>query len=339
MSNNGVNSLSVPSGEMAVAAEPSIGNAKRKDASSSSASSSERTKKWVPNKGTTSFLAGSGAGLVSSLSLQPFEVIKTRMQAPKVHAGATSNNMFVTASCIVKQEGMRGLWAGVTASCIRTAAGAGLYFLLLERVTRELNARFPPAKDKNQTLDGLRTFSMGAVSRSLAATLLCPITVVKTRMEYASVSGTTYTGVGQALVSIGSKEGVKGLFSGLGSTLLRDAPFSGLNLVMYTQMRAVMQEVAVSQGRDTSAFETFVAGAIAGGIATFATHPPDVLRTRAQLHGMRTTFAGIVKHEGVRALWVGSLPRIARRTLQQAVTWSLYEVIARNLGGTSLTSS
>lgn len=318
--------------------------------SPSSSNSSERDKKSTSSgvsKGTTSFVAGSSAGLVSSLALQPFEVIKTRMQAHKMRAGSAggSNNMFATAGCVVRHEGVRGLWAGVTASCVRTAAGAGLYFLLLERVTRELNAKFPVGgKDcnhnQNQTfLAGLRTFGVGAVSRSLAATLLCPITVVKTRMEYASVSGVTYTGVGQALYSIGAKEGVKGLFSGLGSTLLRDAPFSGLNLVMYTQIRSVMSDFATSQGREVTAFETFVAGAIAGGFATFATHPPDVLRTRLQLQNMRSTFHGIVAEEGIRALWVGSLPRIARRTLQQAVTWSLYEYIARNLGGTSLSPS
>lgn len=288
------------------------------------------------SRGTTSFLAGSSAGLVSSLALQPFEVIKTRMQAHKLRAGATNANMFATAGYVVRQEGVKGLWAGVTASCIRTAAGAGLYFLLLERVTRELRTRFPQGKDSNQTLAGVRTFGVGAASRSLAATLLCPITVVKTRMEYASVSGATYTGVGQALYSIGSKEGVKGLFSGLGSTLLRDAPFSGLNLVMYTQMRRVMSDFAASQGREVSAIDTFIAGAIAGGFATFATHPPDVLRTRVQLQNARTTFRSIIAEEGVKALWVGSFPRIARRTLQQAVTWSLYEYITRELGGTSL---
>ena len=44
----------------------------------------------------------------------------------------------------------------------------------------------------------------------------------------------------------------------------------------------------------------------------------------------------IVTEEGVRALWVGSFPRILRRTLQQAMTWSLYEHVAKLLGGTSL---
>lgn len=149
------------------------------------------------------------------------------------------------------------------------------------------------------------------------------------------MSGATYTGVGNALWQVASKEGAKGLFSGLGSTLARDAPFSGLNLLMYTKARAVMADYARGQGRELTALDTLIAGAVAGGIATFATHPPDVLRTRVQLKAA-TSLVRIVREEGVRALWVGSTPRIARRTLQQAVTWSLYEHISTAMGGSSV---
>ena len=288
-------------------------------------------------KSATSFIAGSTAGLVSSGALQPLEVVKTRMQAHRLKAGFSINkSAWATAGCVVRDEGIRGLWAGVSASCVRTACGAGLYFLLLERVTRELNAKFPVSKDSSQTVQGARTFAVGAASRALAAAMLCPLTVVKTRMEYASISGTSYTGVANALNTIGAKEGVKGLFSGLGSTLLRDAPFSGLNLMMYTHLRTVMGEVAAAQGRETTSMDTFFAGAVAGGAATFLTHPPDVLRTRVQLGRPSASFVKIVTEEGVRALWVGSFPRILRRTLQQAMTWSLYEHVAKLLGGTSL---
>jgi solute carrier family 25 protein 38 len=62
-----------------------------------------------------------------------------------------------------------------------------------------------------------------------------------------------------------------------------------------------------------------------------------VLRTRAQLGGT-ASLAKLVREEGVRTLWVGSTPRIARRTLQQAVTWSLFEYIATALGGSSVLS-
>jgi len=55
-----------------------------------------------------------------------------------------------------------------------------------------------------------------------------------------------------------------------------------------------------------------------------------------QLGRPSASFVKIVTEEGVRALWVGSFPRILRRTLQQAMTWSLYEHVAKLLGGTSL---
>jgi hypothetical protein len=34
---------------------------------------------------------------------------------------------------------------------------------------------------------------------------------------------------------------------------------------------------------------------------------------------------GILRHEGMRALWVGAGPRVARRTVQMAMTWAMYE--------------
>ena len=57
-----------------------------------------------PSKGTTSFIAGSSAGLVSALALQPFEVIKTRMQAHRLRAGSLPKGMFATAGCVVREE-------------------------------------------------------------------------------------------------------------------------------------------------------------------------------------------------------------------------------------------
>ena len=70
------------------------------------------------------------------------------------------------------------------------------------------------------------------------------------------------------------------------------------------------------------------------------THPPDVVRARLQLHRAHQLsknaqigklpalrIADIVRQEGLQALWSGLTPRIARRTLQQAMTWTLFEYI------------
>ena len=46
-----------------------------------------------------------------------------------------------------------------------------------------------------------------------------------------------YNSIGEALRLIYKYEGVKGLSSGLIPTLLRDAPYSGLYLMFYTQLK------------------------------------------------------------------------------------------------------
>ena len=47
----------------------------------------------------------------------------------------------------------------------------------------------------------------------------------------------SYNSIGEALRLIHKHEGIRGLSSGLIPTLLRDAPYSGLYLMFYTQLK------------------------------------------------------------------------------------------------------
>ena len=113
---------------------------KKEESASSSSSSSSKKKSnggggggWNPS----SFVGGASAGLVASATLQPFEVIKTRMQVGTAGVSG-ANNIFSTASRVVRTQGVLALWSGVSASCIRTTAGAGLYFFVLDKMQKEV---------------------------------------------------------------------------------------------------------------------------------------------------------------------------------------------------------
>ena len=64
-------------------------------------------------------------------------------------------------------------------------------------------------------------------ARALASTLLCPVTVVKTRMEYSGKGAIKYRDTWDALRTIARTEGPRGLFRGLVPTVMTTAPFSG----------------------------------------------------------------------------------------------------------------
>lgn len=288
-------------------------------------------------------VAGAASGVTAAVLLQPLEVAKTRQQAHAAEGLKASRNLAGVLRAVARREGVRGLWAGVGASCWRLAGGVGLYFVVLDEAERAARRAFGEATGAAKAL---QTVAVGAASRSLAAAALCPLTVAKTRLEYAAASGRAYTGTLHALGSIARHEGARGLWSGLGATLLRDAPFSGIHLLMYRSLSAY---ATGTLGLEASTPLTAACGATAGSLATMITHPPDVVRTRLQLRAAATgtnarrlaavaarhprgaaptTLAGIVAVEGVWALWTGATPRVLRRALQQAITWSLFEKVA-----------
>ncbi|KAK3262483.1 hypothetical protein CYMTET_28663 [Cymbomonas tetramitiformis] len=83
------------------------------------------------------FLAGVVSGLSTSVALQPLDVIKTRVQA-QLLITSKGRGMIPITKQILRNEGFTGLWAGSGPACIRLSAGAGLYFLVLERLRTEI---------------------------------------------------------------------------------------------------------------------------------------------------------------------------------------------------------
>lgn len=63
----------------------------------------------------------------------------------------------------------------------------------------------------------------------------------------------------KAVKSICAKEGVRGMFAGYGSFLLRDLPFDAIEFVTYEQLRRAYK-VSLAGSREISGAETAVMG-------------------------------------------------------------------------------
>lgn len=206
--------------------------------SSSPASSPAGVTKRAP-KTLVTFLSGATSGCISTLALQPLDVVKTRMQMSAAYNRSVHLQPALTlqpnASAldtfrgIVRQDHILGLWRGVTPSVLRNTMGVGVYFMTLNALTARLVS-------PDGTLSDAATFLSGATARSLVVVLLCPLSVVKTRMETVEYAN-KYTGVANAIKTIATLEGRTGLFSGLFPAIFRDAPFSAMYMLIYLRTK------------------------------------------------------------------------------------------------------
>jgi solute carrier family 25 protein 38 len=185
-------------------------------------------------------------------------------------------------------------------------------------------ASTPPAAAAVGTVSAssLRSFFAGAAARSIAAAVMSPVSVVKTRQEWAVRGSSPYRSTPHAVWMIGRTEGVAALYSGLVPTIVRDAPFSGIYYTFYGHLKdwcvwrlacaavcflGLRNLISLINARDPAPvlcasrfsrrlhepqmaallpFEplrTFTAGVTAGALATLVTHPADVIKTRLQL--------------------------------------------------------
>ncbi|NP_001085887.1 solute carrier family 25 (mitochondrial carrier: glutamate), member 22 like S homeolog isoform X1 [Xenopus laevis] len=101
-------------------------------------------------------------------------------------------------------------------------------------------------------------------------------------------------------------EGIKGLYRGLGATVLRDVPFS----VIYFPLFSNLNKLGKASPDEKAPFlHSFAAGCIAGSTAALAVSPCDVIKTRLQSLNKganEETYSGIV--DCARKIWMKEGP-------------------------------
>ncbi|XP_030649260.1 mitochondrial glycine transporter A [Chanos chanos] len=272
------------------------------------------------------FMCGSLSGTCSTLLFQPLDLVKTRLQTlqSNLQPGSSRVGMVTVFLTVVKTEKILGLWKGVSPSFVRCIPGVGIYFSMYYTLKQQLVSEGAPGP--------LQAVLLGAGARSVAGVCMLPVTVIKTRFESGRYNYVSVTG---ALRSVCRTEGPRALYSGLTATLLRDAPFSGIYVMFYSQTKnALPQETSVSP---YAPLVNFSCGVLAGVLASLVTQPADVVKTHIQVSPQlfkKTTDAiwYIYKEYGVRGFFRGAVPRSLRRTMMAAMAWTVYEQLMTQFG-------
>ena len=295
------------------------------------------------------FVAGLGSGILSAVLLQPADLLKTRLQQ------SGSKSLLETFRDIAKSpNSIRSFWRGTAPSALRTGFGSAIYFTSLNALRQNVarsnllrsigvldSGAVPSHSSALPKLSNLANLTTGAVARTSAGFILMPMTVIKVRYESSLYAYKSILGAGKDILKT---EGFRGFFSGFGATAIRDAPYAGLYVLFYEQLKKrlslISQKVPLpdalpeSMKGSTSASINFGSGILAAGLATAFTNPFDAIKTRIQLqpkryHNMIHAGRTMIREDGFKSLFDGLGLRMGRKAVSSALAWTLYEELIR----------
>lgn len=190
-------------------------------------------------------LSGGAAAFFSSFTLCPTELVKCRLQAMREMAqqGKLEGGLerlkigpFGLTREILKQEGIKGLYKGLTATFMREIPGYVFFFGGYE-VSRYC---LTPAGKTKDEIGPVRTIISGGVGGIALWSAIFPADVVKSRVQVASTVGTIEPTFRAVIKQIFKEEGILALYKGLGPTLLRTFPATGALFLAYESTKKWM---------------------------------------------------------------------------------------------------
>ena len=182
-------------------------------------------------------------GLITDVVTNPFWVARTRLVSQHMHmkyegAERLYYSTFQTMRIIVQQEGVRGLYKGLTASFLglsHVAVQFPLYEALKEAMAE------PPEPDGSAAVGGWGVLCASTLSKLIASTMTYPHEVVRARLQDQRDPSTGGRGLLDAFVQITRSEGARGLYRGLGVNLTRVIPSTAVTFVSYEWLNHKLQ--------------------------------------------------------------------------------------------------
>lgn len=276
---------------------------------------------------------GGAAGIIGVTCVFPIDLIKTRLQNQRAKQQIYKSML----DCLIKtlrSEGYFGMYRGAAVNltlvtpekAIKLAANDYFRHLLAKdgmtlSLAKEMMAgcgagtcqviiTTPMEMLKIQLQDAGRLASQQIVSRVPCSAPGCKLVTVSPVLARAYNVGPAILprriSATQIAVELLHAQGIKGLYKGLGATLLRDVPFSVIYFPLFAHLNKAKQD---SLEERAPFFRSFLAGCVAGSVAAVSVNPCDVIKTRLQSMGKgrnEESYNGI--RDCARKIWMNEGP-------------------------------
>ncbi|KAJ4708288.1 adenine nucleotide transporter BT1, chloroplastic/mitochondrial-like [Melia azedarach] len=180
-----------------------------------------------------SSIAGAVAGVSSTLCTYPLELLKTRVT---VQRGVYKNllDAFVT---IIREDGPAELYRGLTPSLIGVVPYGATNYFTYDTLRRAYKKAF-----KKEEIGNIMTLLIGSAAGAISSSATFPLEVARKHMQAGALNGRQYHNLLHALASILEKEGLPGLYKGLGPSCMKLVPAAGISFMCYEACKRILIE-------------------------------------------------------------------------------------------------
>jgi len=209
-------------------------------------------------------VSGGVSGVVTKTLTAPLERVKLLLQlqgmtgAPPKYRG-----ILHTLRVTLREEGVRGWFKGNGANVLRVVPVYALKFAFND--TFKNMFRVP-----GQPLTNAELMASGTLAGLFQQVVTYPLETIRTRLTLSPDMGKVqYRGITDAFRGTVRHEGVRGLYKGLGPTILSGSPYVGLQMTMYEVLTQYMPK---ADGPFEREMYKLLSGALAGIVAQTVTY-------------------------------------------------------------------
>ncbi|CAO4387090.1 unnamed protein product [Caenorhabditis nigoni] len=178
-------------------------------------------------------LAGGLAGMFQISVTTPMELLKIQMQdqGRTLQPGQKKLSATELTMKLVKENGIAGLYKGLSSTLARDVTFSVIYFPLFAY----LDSLAPRKSDGSGDAVFYGSFLAGLTSGAASSFCVTPLDVIKTRMQTINkgANEVVYKNIPDAFVTILKNEGPKALFKGAACRMMVMAPLFGIAQTVY----------------------------------------------------------------------------------------------------------
>ncbi len=200
-----------------------------------------------------------------SFTGHPLDTIKVQLQTNEAFRG---KGMMQVASSIIKQDGVLGLYRGVSSPIVGIVALNAVLFSAYGSARRLLG------ESPTHALTVVELFNAGFIAGTAVAFVEGPVDFFKCQLQ---MRGGEYKNLAHCASSIVKQRGILGAYQGLAPTLIRNSVANGWYYGMYEWARIAQTKPGQSKA-DLASWQIMLAGSTGGVAYWLSVYPVDLVK-------------------------------------------------------------